>query len=511
MEAEAEAPEEVLAPNTNPNSPSLMDMLNSVQAGDPTAGASGAQPPTPLLPAPASSVPAPLAAAAALPADSRNVATSTGTPGGIGPHTTDTTPTPEEGSTGQPGFLDRLKHAAISPSGISGILSGIGTSLALAKGSPQQKQLAVEQEQIPLKMAQMQNEAAWRRGMLGINQQNANTKGEVAQTGAKTEQDKFAVGDAAMGVPEGTTRAMAETARQNMVSNNQLRQEHIKQLEATMNGEIAVPPGMGTAIGRPELEGKSLPALQFTQQVSTPYKLIGVKAQDLGEDGVWGTSPLTGRITRLGDSPSAMRAEGMLKRTQLPINDVQGNVTGWANPQTKTFTPIGSIPGATESIGTGTMPPKPTQTMLARGQMAGTILQQVPALQQEITALGEKVGAAGGRWNDFWVNKGGINDPDYAGANQDLQLYASAISMAHFGAGAPLDFTNALIKDFGMAQSPGDLQSRIAHADTWLAGYAAKAGHGEAPKNAPKTAAPSNKPTSFADWKASQAKTAGAQ
>src|SRR5208282_2830689 len=364
--------EEILAqPTTNP---SIMDILN--QASTLPAVST----PSPLATSDQSSVPAPLAPAVS----SGTADLESRLPGNIplgvsAAQTSDdnnqrSLTNPDQDLTGpKTGFLDRLKQVASSPSGISNILSGVGSSLALAAGGPKQKELAVEQEQIPLKQQQLENERAWRAAAYGVNQQNANTKQQVANTGAKTEQDKFAQGDAAMGVPEGTTRQMAETARQNMISNQQLRQEHVKQMEAAMAGEVMVPPGMGNAIGRDDLEGKSLPALQFTQQVANPYKLLGVKAQDLGPNGVWGVSPLTGRITRLGDSPSVARADAMMKRTQIPVNDAQGNILGWVNPQTQTYTSFNSVPGAAEATGTQSIPMKPTQSMATMGQMAQTI------------------------------------------------------------------------------------------------------------------------------------------
>ena len=489
-----------MAPQTpNSGSPSVLDMLNGVASGDPMAGlAASQQPPTPLLPAPpTSSVPAPLAAAAQMPADSRQLSPASDTNRAAGPTVSDDV-NPEDNDLSKPagGFMGML-HRAATPSGAAGILGGIGTALALAKGSPSQKNIAVEQEQIPLKMQQLQNEALWRRGMLGVNQQNANTKGEVAATGAKTEQDKFAAGDNAMGLPEGTMRMQAETARQNEVSNQQLRQEHIKQLEATMNGEVMVPPGMGHAIGRDDLEGKSLPALEFTQKVATPYKLLGVKSQDLGEDGVWGVSPLTGRVTQLGkSSPSEARSNSMLLRTQLPVNDAQGNTLGWVNPQTNTMTSVNDIHGKAGGLslaaqeGGGVIPPKPTQMILSQGQQGAAVDAQIPRIKQEVLELGAQVGPAPGRWNNFWVNKGGIDNPAYSKVDQDLTFLSSALAKAHFGGSPPEGIAEGLKKNFGLAQSPDDLNARIDSADAWMEGYATRVNAGK------KTAVPAANPNS---------------
>lgn len=512
----------------SPQPRSVLDILNSVAAGDPLAG----------MGAP-SSVPAPLSPALVPSGDAyaRSVAPKGPTlgpqddyagaagkvdnepaSGGTNIGDTLTLPprnssnsfdpsqlnTPEETSV-HPGFLDKLKQfasGALGEPGLTGpnstpaskgaavasILGRIGTAGALAAGTPEQKSLAVEQEQIPLKIGQMQAEAAYRRGMLGINQQNANTKGQVAATGAKTEQDKYAAGDAAMGLPEGTTRMTAEAAQQNADIKQQL--EKIK--EAQMNGETYVTPEAARAVGREDLANKSLGALAYQQQITNPLNIQlkaagGTKTVDLGADGVYGYNALTQRIHRLGDSPSVARGDAMLKRTQLPVNDNQGNVLGWVNPQTKTFTSVSDINGAAPGApslsaaegGSSVIPPKPTSSVMSRGQVAQTILPQIPVIQKEVETLASKIGPGAGRWTDFWVNKAGANDPAFAGLNQDLQLYATAIGLAHFGASMPEGFVKDMMNDFGTAQSPEDLQSRIEHAQGWVQGYASRVGGGK--------------------------------
>lgn len=381
---------------------------------------------------------------------------------------------------------------------IGGLVGRTGNALAEAAGTPEQKQLAEERLQMPLKLAQIQ-------GMLSINQQNANTKKQVADTGSKTEQDKYAPGDEATGAPRGTARVTADAAQQNADSNEALRAAHQKQIEASLNGEVFVMPEIASAIGRPELAGKNMSPIQYQQQVSNVLKSLGVKNQDLGAEGVWGTSPITGRITRLGDSPSVARANSMLLRTQLPVNDAQGNTLGWVNPQTNSYTPVSSINakggGAplTSTLGGDVIPPKPTSSVLSRGQVAQTILPQIPVIKDEVAQLADKIGPGAGRWTDFWVNKAGANDPAFAGLNQDLQLYATAIGLAHFGASMPQTFVQDMMHDFGTAQSPEDLQARIEHAEGWVQGYASRIGGGEnpAPKkstNVPNSNTPPSRP-----------------
>ena len=131
----------------------------------------------------------------------------------------------------------------------------------------------------------------------------------------------------------------------------------------------------------------------------------------------------------------------------------------------------------------------PTNNSKARGEMSETMLSQAPGILQEIDALNTKIGPAAGRWNNFWVKKGGANDPDYAALDQDLSLYASALAVAHFGArGGGAHFIDAMKKDFGQAQSPEDLKARILHADKWLEGYEQE-GKGEHPSARPQGSA----------------------
>lgn len=124
------------------------------------------------------------------------------------------------------------------------------------------------------------------------------------------------------------------------------------------------------------------------------------------------------------------------------------------------------------AAGTAGSPGKLTAANKGRAEFAGTVLEQLPPIYKEIDDIKDKIGPAAGRWNDFWVNKGGINDPAYAGLDQDLGLLASAVAVMHFGArGGGQAFIQSLKKDFGEAQSPEDLKARIESASKWAKGY----------------------------------------
>jgi hypothetical protein len=401
--------------------------------------------------------------------------------------------TKQSSENDHPGFLKKLARVAGGFTGLAdpnsspqagmgakiGEFAGrTGNALAEAAGTPEQKQLANERSQMPLKLAQLQNEMDYRRAVVG----NAANKTNL-QYG-----------------PEGTSRLTAEAAQQNADSNEGLRNAHQALIEAQMNGETLVTPEAAAAAGDPSLANKRLPAIQYQQRITNPINNQlkasgGTKTVDLGADGVWGYNPFLGRTQRLGDSPSIARSNSMLLRTQLPVNDAQGNTLGWVNPQTNSFTPVGSINakggGAplSASLGGDVIPPKPTSSMLTQGQMAQTIQPMIPQIQNEVQQLAQEIGPGEGRWNDFWVNRGGVNDPAYAGLNQDLQLFATALGKAHFGASMPEGFVKDMMRDFGTAQSPEDLIARLEHSEGWINGYAARVGGGM-PAVKPTTAVP---------------------
>lgn len=130
----------------------------------------------------------------------------------------------------------------------------------------------------------------------------------------------------------------------------------------------------------------------------------------------------------------------------------------------------------------------PTAQTRSMAEMAKTVTEQVPSLLSQVDALKSKIGPVAGRWNQMWVNRGGADDPEFAGLDQDLDLFASALVRTHFGGRGGMGYREALKKDFSEAQSPEDLKARIQHADKWILGYA-KAGEKKPTSETPKPAA----------------------
>lgn len=218
----------------SPAQPSLLDLLKSVSAGNPTPGA-----PAPLAPAaagqdsvlappsvasdrtaptlPGPTEPGPIAptmgtqAQFTAPTDAMGMSKLNGqdeagpAPSSIAlPKPDKNNEQSEQLAGSQDNFLTKLGRIAggafgvespgSSPQAKAGsiamhILSGLGTAGAEAIGTPAQKQIAQENAQIPLKMQQMQNEAGYRNAMVG-NAANANaTKQQNADTNTLKAND----------------------------------------------------------------------------------------------------------------------------------------------------------------------------------------------------------------------------------------------------------------------------------------------------------------------------------
>lgn len=405
----------------------------------------------------------------------------------------------------QPSFLSKLKDFAGGAIGVENpnsspaagkgaklaqVIGKVGNALALAGGTPEQKQIAEENLQTPLKVASLQNEANYRNAMVGINSR----KNDINQQNADTKED----------VATKATIPTAEAKETNLEADTAKKQY---ELEVMKQGMFPVDPVTAQLVGRPDLAGKPVSAALW-KGFNSVLQARGLKTTDLGpgnpndpqSGGLWITDRAGNKIHQMSTvSPSVARANAILERNYHPVNDAHGNIVGYMNPSTRHFvTPsqMNNVAGGQsleDAVGGSVIPPKPTTSMLTQGQMAQTVIDQIPTINSEISSIVDKIGPGEGRWNDFWVNKGGLNDPDYARLNQDLKFFATAMAKAHFGASASTQIVDALMHDFGQAQSAGDLISRVQSADSWMNGYASFAGGRNAHStNVPKS--PTNRP-----------------
>jgi hypothetical protein len=122
-------------------------------------------------------------------------------------------------------------------------------------------------------------------------------------------------------------------------------------------------------------------------------------------------------------------------------------------------------------------PQAPTAQTRSRGQMAAVTAADFPKIYAQIDKLASKIGPGAGRWNEFWVNKAGIDDPDFANLDSTLDATASGLAITHFGArGGGQQYIAQMKKDLGEAQSPADLKARLAAWNDKMAQYAKAAG-----------------------------------
>lgn len=178
------------------------------------------------------------------------------------------------------------------------------------------------------------------------------------------------------------------------------------------------------------------------------------------------------------NNPQALRAQQMLglaqQRYELSLKEFEYN-----------YDPSGLSPGESAMLphdeGGGAIPLKspqaPTSQTRTRGQMAAVTEADEKETFSQIDRLAAKIGPGAGRWNQFWVNKAGINDPDFANLDSKLHAYASGLAVTHFGArGGGQQFIKQMEKEMGEAQSPEDLKARIQAWDSKMSQYAKAAG-----------------------------------
>lgn len=158
---------------------------------------------------------------------------------------------------------------------------------------------------------------------------------------------------------------------------------------------------------------------------------------------------------------------------------------------------VGEVPqGQPTSPETGqpiglAQPEAPTGTTRSRGQFAAAtnlaIDRALLALQDP--SIQDKLGAIGGRWNEFRLGTVGADDPSLAGLRSTLQNIATAWMRLHANSeDARQDFEKTL----RLAQSPADLAT-VLQTIKMMADDYVREGSGQVPNVSP---SPNNKPPS---------------
>jgi hypothetical protein len=127
-------------------------------------------------------------------------------------------------------------------------------------------------------------------------------------------------------------------------------------------------------------------------------------------------------------------------------------------------------------VDVGGLEPQPTAQTRAMGEQGGAISFMVPPLLEQIDALKDEIGPFAGRFDRAYVNRLGANDPAFASLDEGLQLFASGVARAHFGARGAAAATSEFKKYLTQSQSVDDLKARINTANDWMQNYARMAG-----------------------------------
>jgi hypothetical protein len=111
----------------------------------------------------------------------------------------------------------------------------------------------------------------------------------------------------------------------------------------------------------------------------------------------------------------------------------------------------------------------PTQAMKTAAYRANTALAGIPDVMADIDRMGDKLGPAMGRWNDFMQGKGGFNDPDFAGLRTDMTMLSTAVTLAH----AQGRMSDALRQDFQTMlnqpkQTPQNIKATLGRVQKWM-------------------------------------------
>lgn len=478
------APSPVLIPNYDPRNPGKMVPLSSSPKSDPGVSMPEITPPSP------SDVVPPQSAPDAVKYPETPTADETPKLAQQGPKNrflnllsqlagqSGDQPKPGDPYTGPVTTSDKI-------AGAMRLAGRIGNGLAAAAGTPEQQQLAEKRAEFgpelqattALKKAQIESNDLYHRGQIAVGHE----KNDVASDKNVVTQQKQALAARLKGYvhdpsdPSGF-RPMTpdEILADPILSQNRdiaqagIMLKHAESQKALADFDVKMNPN------NPTFLQKQKQIDQMYEMAKARFSLqrerLGVTEQNSQMRGLvnmwqFGQNPLTGEKLTPENAPSPAMYE-----------DEGGNVV--PTRQQSAYTPSGS--------------------MKTQEQMSKTIQPMVPKITSQVQTLASKIGPGAGRWQQFWVNKGGVNDPAFAGLNTDLSLFATALGKAHFGSKIPAGFVDDMMRQFGTAQSPDDLVSRINHADVWVNGYAAahpntvgNTGGGQpAPKATPQNAAP---------------------
>ena len=497
---------------TDPNSPSIQDIINlsnlspnAQPLAQPPLAEPVPQPPTltntplaPALPGPAGpqalapsrpslgtesqlQAPASESAPASLSAESSNTL-------GPGPSSITLPPQTRDNSAGlpepqQPSMLRKIGTVAATlaggpqlanpnatlaqkAQGIMGILSRIGNAGAAATGSPQQKEQAIQRQAQANQLQQMQNEASYRRGMLGNTEQANAVKAAIEQgkygTGAPgvtgTEQQKLQItqqkANDAMRlkgyVPEegssGTFRPM---------TSDEILKDPIMSQNLEMKNAATVASQAKADLDKATTAGKTNPD-SLTQQ-----NIVAALQQKKHQ----ADAQLALAAMHMQQQQTTQAMAGRRDMYNLGTNTLTGEQLGPGNA-----TPGQLLDASGQPVPFRAMSQfAPTSQMKNVSAQAKLAAGQIPDVIKEVHDLGDSLGPVAGRWNEFMQGKVGTDNPAFAGLRADLMMQATAVALAHARGRLPENLRQEFDTMINSPQqSPANIISVLTHIQPWL-------------------------------------------
>lgn len=330
---------------------------------------------------------------------------------------TQTAPVAVKTAEGKPGFLTKLKNfaggafgledpesnpAAAAGAKVMGLASRVGTGLAEAAGTPEQKQIAEENAQTPLKLAQLQNEQQYRNALIGTK----NAANDINQQ--KADQQKVAA-DARMRL-KGYVPDEQQPGAYKSMNEDQILADPILSQNTQLARAAAASKNAGAALADARREA-----------MLTHDESLWLKAKQIENQ------------YKLAQAHLKIQLHNLDRQDFQDLQNFGGDVNG------RTLTPENAIPGtpldengqpvATKNR-TAVLPTTQVRNIGAQATAARAGMDKTISELQDPT-FASKLGIVKGRWNEFAQGKIGVNDPDMSGLQTDLIMTSTAIALAH--------------------------------------------------------------------------------
>jgi hypothetical protein len=460
----------------DPQKSSLLDQLTD-SATQPSPGIPG-----PLAGAasedPATSVPGPLSLAAApasTPGSTANLESIAASPDTLAANVAATKQSAENEKDANPGFLKKLGRIASGAVGledpnsspeagigakIGQLVGRTGAGLALAAGTPEQKQLAEEQLQTPLKMAQIQNEQQYRNALIGTKNDANDVKQQQADQQRQQAEGKMRLKGY---MPDEKSPGAFRPMNEDEILGDPLLSKNQDLASAATASKNA---GAALALARRDaLLNPNNPALELKrQQIENTYKLaqasLGMRmhAQARQDDEhLFNYGQAVGQTTnQTGAAPGApgqaQARPGGLSLENAPDMMVVNPATGLPIPN-KMLSAL-----------------KPTMTEQNRADFAASAIHSADKIKQLVDQAKAQIGPFDGRVAELMA-RAGLGDQ----FNQELQNYIrftqSAATAAHTGRFS-VPILDKMDKMIGPEMNPDQLAGAIDSVKGQMAPYA---------------------------------------